>query len=45
VSDAELSQLPPDHDDEGNDGGDGEEGDEMRGEPVVLLSLIQNEFE
>ena len=45
VADAELPQLPPDHDDEGDDHGDGEEGDEVRGEPVVLLALVEDELE
>ena len=29
VADAELAQLPPDHEDEGGDHGDDEEGDEV----------------
>src|SRR6185312_11818348 len=41
---AELTQLPPDHDDESDDAGDREEGDEVGGKPVVLLALIEDEF-
>ena len=45
MADAELSQLPPDHDDEGDDHGDDEEGDEVGGEPVVFLAFVEDELE
>src|SRR5580700_9649370 len=45
MADAKLPQLPPDHNDEGDNAGDGEEGDQVRGEPVVLLARVEDEFE
>ena len=45
MTDTQLSELPPDHDYEGDDHGDDEEGDQIRGEPVVLLALVENELE
>ena len=44
MADAQLSQLPINHQDERNHGRDGEENDEVRGEPVVLLTLVEQEL-